>query len=187
MILSNDHKCLLLRIAREEICKHLFPDRKNSSGEKDIPVELERKCGAFVSLYVDQKLRGCIGTFSEDEKLVTNIKKMAYSAANYDSRFSSIKREECAGLKIEISVLSPRNPISGPDQIEIGRHGIFMELGSHRGTLLPQVAAEQDWTAEEFLGNCAKYKAGLDWEGWKAARLFTYEAIVFDSLFYEDC
>lgn len=187
MSLSRDHKCLLLKIAREEISTKLRSDNQNKLLDKNIPAELEIKCGAFVSLYVDQQLRGCIGTFSEDEKLIQNIKRLAYSAANHDSRFLSIQLEECARMKIEISILSPRIPISGPDQIEIGRHGIFMELGPHRGTLLPQVAVDQNWTAEEFLGNCAKYKAGLEWEGWKAARLFTYEAIVFDSQVFENC
>ena len=187
MILSTDNKCLLLRLAREEIIHHLLPDGRPGKKEPIIPVELKIKCGAFVSLYVDKKLRGCIGTFSEDEALIKNIKRMAYSAANHDSRFSSINIEDSERLKIEISVLSPRIPISGPDEIEIGKHGIFMEMGSHRGTLLPQVAVDQKWTAEEFLGSCAQYKAGLDRDGWKAAHLYTYEAIVFDSDTYDNC
>lgn len=187
MILSAHTKCLLLRLAREEIVHRLLPDERREKKELNMPSELVIKCGAFVSLYVDKQLRGCIGTFSEDETLIKNIKRMAYSAANNDSRFESINMEDCARLKIEISVLSPRIPISGPDEIEIGKHGIFMEMGSHRGTLLPQVAVDQKWTAEEFLGSCAQYKAGLDRDGWKAADLYSYEAIVFDSDTYENC
>jgi AMMECR1 domain-containing protein len=47
------------------------------------------------------------------------------------------------------------------------------------GTFLPQVATETGWTLEEFLGHCAKDKAGIGWNGWKDADIFIYEAIVF--------
>ena len=88
---------------------------------------------------------------------------------------------ELDGLKIEISVLSPRKKIQHKDEIILGTHGIFMKKGSYRGTLLPQVAIHQNWTVDEFLGNCAKYKAGLGWDGWKSAELYTYEAVIFTS------
>ncbi len=181
MSLSKEQKKMLLQIAMDEVLRHLIPEGKKRKQEKIIPEALRAKCGAFVSLYVGNQLRGCIGTFSEDEPLYKNIKKMTHSAATLDTRFSPIKAEEIGQLRIEISVLSPRVPIGGPEEIEIGRHGIYMELGSNRGTLLPQVALAQHWTVEDFLGNCAQHKAGLDWDGWKSARLFTYEAIVFDS------
>ena len=106
---------------------------------------------------------------------------MAVSAAFGDSRFSSIQDSELPKLELEISVLSPRQKITDPSEIVIGRHGIYIKLGSNRGTLLPQVAVTQNWTVEEFLGNCSKYKAGIGWNGWKAAEVFTYEAIVFRS------
>ena len=57
-----------------------------------------------------------------------------------------------------------------------------MKKGTNRGTFLPQVALKQNWTVEEFLGNCAKYKAGIGWDGWKSADLYRYEALVFSSL-----
>jgi hypothetical protein len=56
-----------------------------------------------------------------------------------------------------------------------------MIRGANRGTLLPQVAVKQGWTVDELLGNCAKYKAGIGWDGWKTAEIYTYEAIVFQS------
>ena len=181
MSFSPTQKRLLIELAREKILQVLKPKDRQGKQERIIPEALRVKCGAFVSLYVDNKLRGCIGTFSEEEPLYTTVKRMAHSAATSDSRFLPIKTEECGKLKIEISVLSPRLLIAGIEEIEIGKHGIYMELGSHRGTLLPQVAVDQGWTIEEFLGNCSRYKAGLDWHGWESARLFTYEATVFDS------
>lgn len=172
---------MLLEIARDEIKGQLLGEQKDRQSDRELPEVFQTKCGVFVSLYVDTKLRGCIGTFSEDKSLLSNIKSMALSAAMNDSRFTPIGAEETQGMRIEISVLSPRKRIQGPEEIEIGRHGIFVESGLNRGTLLPQVAVNQGWTVDEFLGNCSKYKAGLGWNGWKTASLFTYEATVFDS------
>jgi AMMECR1 domain-containing protein len=54
-----------------------------------------------------------------------------------------------------------------------------MEKNGRGGTFLPQVAEETGWTKEEFLGHCAADKAGIGWDGWKTADLYTYEALVF--------
>ena len=145
----------------------------------DLTETLQRKCGAFVSLYVEKELRGCIGTFSEEEALFKNVENMAISAAINDSRFTSIHPHELSQLELEISILTPRQKISDPSEIVVGLHGIYIKLGSNRGTLLPQVAVAQNWTVKEFLGNCSRYKAGIGWDGWKAAEIYTYEAIVF--------
>ncbi|MCP4312711.1 MAG: AmmeMemoRadiSam system protein A [Bacteroidetes bacterium] len=184
MSFSAEHKQILIAIARDEIHSHLLPGGKHKTTDREIPAELKTKCGAFVSLYVDGKLRGCIGTFSEDDPLFRNIRGMALSAALHDSRFTPIGAEETDQMKIEISVLSPRKSIEGPDEIEIGRHGIYIQQGMKRGTLLPQVAVSQQWNVIEFLENCSRYKAGIGIDGWRSAELYTYEATVFDS---EDC
>jgi uncharacterized protein (TIGR00296 family) len=106
---------------------------------------------------------------------------MAISAAINDSRFTSIHPHELSQLELEISILTPRQRISDPSEIVVGLHGIYIKLGSKRGTLLPQVAVAQNWTVKEFLGNCSRYKAGIGWDGWKAAEIYTYEAIVFQA------
>jgi len=181
MILEENEKEKLLGLAREAIEDHLD---LHSSGNPRFFVPssaLERKCGAFVSLYVKNKLRGCIGTFSEEESMFENVKQMAISAATTDSRFDPILPEELDNLSIEISILTPRTRIYDISDIEIGKHGIFMIQGMNRGTLLPQVAVSQNWDVYQLLGNCSRYKAGLGWEGWKTAELYTYQAIVFSS------
>lgn len=181
MILTAYQKSLLILLARNEILSHLNLSVQLDPGLNNIPDALKVKCGVFVSVYVEDKLRGCLGTFSEEKTLYSNVKRMALSAAAHDSRFLPVAGDEVQKLKIEISVLSPRKAISGPEEIEIGRHGIFIEQGTARGTFLPQVAKDQNWTAEEFLARCSENKAGIGREGWKTARLFTYEALVFDS------
>ena len=181
MILSDTDRSFILALAMDTIYTSIerggIPARSNAP----VPDSLNLNCGAFVSLYVEGKLRGCIGTFSEEETLLRNVEKMAISAATSDTRFNPIETEDLNDLKIEISVLSPKQRIYDKDDIILGEHGIYMESGRNRGTLLPQVAIKENWTVEEFLGNCAKYKAGIGWEGWKAADLFIYEAFVFSS------
>ena len=81
--------------------------------------------------------------------------------------------------RIEISVLGPLEAIDGPSQIEVGRHGLVVELGWHRGLLLPQVATEWRWDAETFLAHTC-HKAGLPRDAWKhGAKIFRFEAEVF--------
>lgn len=181
MNISFPDKRMLLGLARKTIHDRIAPEKQSLGPVKDLPPAASIKCGVFVSLYVDGKLRGCIGTFSEDNPLSVNIKNMALSASSSDNRFSPIEADELDRLKIELSILSPRKPISDKSEIILGKHGIYMEKDYDRGTLLPHVAIQQNWSVDEFLGNCARYKAGLGWDGWKNAELYTYEAIVFNS------
>jgi len=178
MKLSEEDKRLLLGLARQAIENHLNGDPPPLPTLLDC---LEVRCGAFVSLYIRGKLRGCIGTFSEKEKLHRVVRDMAIAAATCDSRFLPLKKMELKNLEIEISVLTPRKPIADPSEIVIGVHGIYMKSGNRKGTFLPQVAVTQNWDVYEFLGHCAEGKAGIGWHGWKEAELFTYEALVFKS------
>jgi AmmeMemoRadiSam system protein A len=183
MSLSEKEKTTLLHLARRSIVRWLDRETREEgliSGE-EFSGALAEHCGAFVSLYVEGKLRGCIGTFSEEHPLWKNVRDMALSAATSDDRFTPIGADELHSLSIEISVLSPRERVSDYRDIVPGKHGIYMIKGANRGTLLPQVALQQNWTLEELLGNCARYKAGIGWDGWKNAELYTYTATVFRS------
>ena len=180
MLIKTDQE-ILLRMAKEAIEESLLPDNRRQGSTTPFPEPLRILCGAFVSLYVKRDLRGCIGTFNEDLPLHENVRNMAISAATTDTRFKPILRDELKRLIIEISVLSPRVRVHDISEIILGKHGIFMTRGSRRGTLLPQVAVTQNWSVEEFLGNCARDKAGIGWDGWKNAELFTYEAFIFRS------
>jgi AMMECR1 domain-containing protein len=76
--------------------------------------------------------------------------------------------------------------IENINEIVLGRDGIYMRKGIHTGTFLPQVATETRWTLEEFLGHCARDKAGIGWQEWKEAELYTYEALVFSEEDFHD-
>lgn len=179
MHLNQNDKKYLLKLARETIVD--FINNKNilKISEDSIPDTCKVKCGAFVSLHKNGKLRGCIGHFGEDIPLFQTIQEMAIAAATNDYRFSPVNKTEIDLIEIEISVLTPMKKIQNISEIVLGKHGIYIKIGNRGGTFLPQVATQTNWTLEEFLGHCSQDKAGLGWDGWKKAELFIYEAIVF--------
>ena len=138
------------------------------------------RAGAFVSLYVEDDLRGCIGYLERDLPLVQVIERCAVSAAVSDPRFPSLSAPEWSRTTIEISVLGPIEPVAEITEIEIGRHGLVAEQGQRRGLLLPQVATEWGWSREEFIQHTCR-KAGLAKDAWQhgAATLYKFEAEVF--------
>ena len=143
----------------------------------DSPVGVlkEKGYGVFVTLHLNGRLRGCIGRFTSNQSLHATIREMALSAAFDDPRFPSLTKKEAQLIDIEVSVLSPLKKIASIDEFKLGRDGIYMIKGSRHGTFLPQVAEETGWTTEEFLGHCARDKAGIGWDGWKDAELYTYQ------------
>ena len=178
-VLSDEEKKILKEIA--------FTSIKDSLAGKPVarpilnaqyPV-LNSKCGAFVSLHKQGRLRGCIGHFGEDVPLHEIVAEMARAAAFEDPRFMPVTMDELEDIDIEISVLTPMRRIQSLDEFELHRHGIYIRRGYHSGTFLPQVADEVNWTKEEFVSHCAQDKAGIGWDGWRDAELYVYEAIVF--------
>jgi uncharacterized protein len=163
LYLSEADRQNLLLLARKAIVdavtRRELPD--------SIPLEgifAERR-GVFVTLHVRGELRGCIGTTERDEPLGDGVVRCAASAALHDPRFPPMRADELDELRIEISVLSPVTPIEVED-IEIGRHGLVISDGEHRGLLLPQVAVEHHLSREQFLGETCR-KAGLSRETWR--------------------
>ena len=178
-VLTDQEKKILLNIARSTIEEYLKTGNVAKVNMNDLTENIELDCGAFVTLHKDGALRGCIGRFMADEPLYAIIQKMAIAAATQDSRFPTVELDEMESIDIEISVLTPLKEIDSIDEIEMGRHGIYIKKGFASGTFLPQVALETGWTKEEFLGYCARNKAGIGWTGWKDADIYTYEALVF--------
>jgi uncharacterized protein len=174
--LSDEDEQLLLGIARrsiEEAVRGETPaDLQGISGA------LLEKAGAFVTLRNQGSLRGCIGHVDADEPLARCVAECARAAALHDPRFAPVTAAELANLSIQISVLSPLFDIH-PQEIEIGRHGLYVSSGLHRGLLLPQVAAEWNWDRERFLDEtCAK--AGLPSDAWRrGARIQGFTTWVF--------
>jgi AmmeMemoRadiSam system protein A len=129
------------------------------------PGILSRRACAFVSLHAQGRLRGCIGQLEPDDTLGRVVARCAMSAAREDPRFEPVCAAELAEIEIEISVLSPPEPIR-PEEIETGKHGLVITRGEKRGVLLPQVAVHYCWTPERFLEETC-VKGGMEREAWR--------------------
>lgn len=124
--------------------------------------------GCFVTLTNKGDLRGCIGTFHPNRPLAKMVVEMGRAAAR-DPRFRShpITPHEVPELTVEVSVLSPLEPTDRPEELEIGKHGIYVVAPGGSGCFLPEVATDMGWTAEQFLSYCCDGKAGLSPDAWR--------------------
>ena len=125
---------------------------------------LDEMRGAFVTLHLRGRLRGCIGYIVPQHSLYRTVAEAARAAAFEDPRFQPVTAAEAAQLAVEISVLSPPRPIR-PEEVVPGIHGLIVTKGSRRGLLLPQVPVEWNWDRETFLSQTC-LKAGLPADAW---------------------
>ena len=121
--------------------------------------------GAFTTLHLDGRLRGCIGYVIPVHSLYQTVAETAQAAAFDDRRFPPVTADEASQLTVEISVLSPLRPIR-PEEVVTGVHGLAVTKGGRRGLLLPQVPVEWHWDRETFLSQTC-LKAGLPPDAWR--------------------
>ena len=176
-LLCSEDRRALLDLARhavvEAVCHGRVLEFPPPSGALAAPGR------AFVTLHRSGQLCGCIGQVVPSDSLAATVVRCAIGAATKDPRFRPVRPEELAELEIELSILSPLEPIQ-PETIQVGRHGLMVARDQLRGVLLPQVAVEHRWTRDRFLEEtCAK--AGLPPDAWKdpATRVMAFTAEVF--------
>ena len=131
---------------------------------------------AFVTLTTTAGgLRGCIGHIIPRMSLARSVIDNAASAALHDRRFPPVTAKELPGLRVEVTVLSPLQPVADPSEIVVGVHGVYLELGQAGSVFLPQVPVEQKWDRKPYLEQLS-LKAGLPADAWKKARLSRFSA-----------
>lgn len=163
--LNREQQVKLLKLARKTIAEHL--NVEYNSGGLDFSDEiLQEKCGAFVTLHSEGNLRGCIGNIVGVNPIPQTIVEMSNSSAFRDPRFHPLAKSEYSSIDIEISVLSPIEPVNEITDIVVGRDGLIVSSGFNSGLLLPQVPVEQGWDLETFLTHTC-YKAGLPGDSWR--------------------
>ena len=177
---TEKERSQLFAIARKSIRSMLYDNKKNVFDEKTLPSKLLIPMGAFVTLKINGALRGCIGRFISSTPLYEVVQASALSSAFEDPRFAPLTKDEFENTDVEITVLGPLKKIESISEIVLGKHGIYIKKDFKSGTMLPQVATENGWTVEEFLGYTSREKAGLGWDGWKNAEIFIYEGIVLE-------
>ena len=181
MELTDKEKNTLLDIAKNAIAAKInhqeMPELKIDSET------LKSKRGAFVTLKKSGHLRGCIGYIKAYKPLWETVQEMAVAAAFHDPRFPSLKQDEVQHLTFEISVLSPFKRVKDINEVEVGKHGLYMFHGHKSGLLLPQVAIEYEWDRETFLKETC-YKAGLPLDSWmdEATEIYIFSADYFGDI-----
>lgn len=172
---SQEERTSLLRLAHESILSAL--QGREFSLDPPTPHFAELR-GAFTSLYLDGQLRGCVGYVLPTSSVYRAVAETARAAAFEDTRFRPVTIEEAPHLQIELSILSPPQPITA-EAIEVGRHGLLISSSFRRGLLLPQVPIEHGWDRITFLEHTCR-KAGLPPDAWqKGATIEAFTAEIF--------
>jgi AmmeMemoRadiSam system protein A len=175
-MLSDTQKQSLLKLARDVIHARLHHSTYTSP---DDPAFAEKR-GMFVTLHIFGKLRGCIGYIHAYKSILDTVKEMALAAAFRDPRFPPVQADELPDISIEISLLSPMEPVQDISEITIGRDGLYLDHPYSSGLLLPQVATEWNWDRDTFLQQVCR-KAGLPDQAWQddGAQLYRFSAEIF--------
>lgn len=175
--LSVEERRALLWLARQSIRAILEAD--DAPKLTQATPALVAPAAAFVSLYTNGELRGCVGTLSADTPLHDTVVRVACSAAFGDPRFTSLRASDLPSLAIEISRLGPLVPATAT-QIEIGVHGVSLDCQGGQAVFLPKVAAEHGWDREMLLSALCR-KAMLPADAWQRpdTELFVFTAEVF--------
>jgi AmmeMemoRadiSam system protein B/AmmeMemoRadiSam system protein A len=166
-----------------QIAKTVIENKARGKTVPDFKIEspvLKENRGAFVTIHKRGQLRGCIGYIEGRGPLHKTIEEMAEAAAFRDPRFTPVKEKELPELELEISVLTPLKKIQDVNEIQVGKHGIYIKKGWYSGLLLPQVATEYGWDRQTFLEHTCQ-KAGLPPHAWKEkdTEIYIFSADIF--------
>jgi len=172
--LSSEEKQFLLELARKTVKEYVTTGKIPEVDVKE--GRLLANGATFVTLKKNGHiLRGCIGNIIPVMPLYKSVIRNAVSAATRDPRFPPVTVAELQDLEVEVTVLSPLEKIINIDDIEVGKHGLYIVKGNRSGLLLPQVATEFGWNRFQFL-QAVSEKAGLPPDAWQEATLYRFTA-----------
>lgn len=177
---SPEQGRLLIALARNAIASEFY----DVTAELPQPEWLQQPGATFVTLTQRGELRGCIGSLEAQRALRDDVQANARAAAFKDPRFLPLSRDEFAGTQVEVSILSPAEPMHFADeadalaQLRPGQDGVILEHGLHHATFLPQVWQQLPEPAQ-FMAHL-KHKAGLAPDFWADdVRLSRYQVEKF--------
>ncbi|HED33486.1 MAG TPA: AmmeMemoRadiSam system protein A [Gammaproteobacteria bacterium] len=183
--ISDEEKAVLLDIARQSISHGLQYSHALPIQTENYSPLLQLQGASFVTLYINQQLRGCIGTLEAYQPLVNDVSEHAYAAAFKDPRFAAVNASELPLLEIHISILTPARPMQFSSEADLirqlkpGIDGLILEDEHHRGTFLPSVW-EALPEARDFLSHL-KMKAGMNRNDWHPGiRVSRYKTVLIE-------
>ncbi len=174
----------LLQIARQSIRNGLYGGDALEVALHELSDALTARLGVFVTLMQQDNLRGCIGSMHSSEPLAQSVAESAHGAAFNDTRFPQLAEHELDQVRIEVSILSPMEPLTSPNRSDLlatlrpDVDGLLLQDRHYRSTFLPKVW-EQLPDPEEFL-NHLLVKAGLPTDHWSTTiQFFRYHTVSF--------
>jgi len=188
--LTNDQGQTLVQLARFIIMEKLGrtpPDKPYQALQAKLAEPcFDQVAGVFVTLTLNSRLRGCIGSLEGTTPLRKEVCCNASKAAFEDSRFQPLDVDELERVHIEVSILTPPHPLEYSsttdllNQLRPGVDGVILRQGISGATFLPQVW-EQLPQPERFLGQLC-LKAGLPEKKWQtdSLEIETYQVQSFE-------
>lgn len=189
--LSEEQGQVLVQLARQTIMQELgkaVPPDEFESVQKSLQDRCYQSyCGTFVTLKINDQLRGCIGNLTANEPLSEGVRRNAINAAFHDPRFPPLTKKELEKVDIEVSILTEPQPLAYVDgedlltRLRVEIDGVIIRKGQASATFLPQVW-EQLPEPEEFLEHLC-LKAGLSSDAWRKNKLdiLTYQVQYFEA------
>ncbi|BBO69251.1 MEMO1 family protein [Desulfosarcina alkanivorans] len=190
-MLTPEQGAALVTLARQTLAAH-FGETAGPADDRQLAMQLadgalQARCGTFVTLKMDDQLRGCIGSLSATAPIVSGVRDNALNAALHDPRFPPLGKKELDRVHIEVSVLSEPAPLAYTDAADLlsrlrpGIDGVILKKGLASATFLPQVW-EQLPQPESFLSHLCM-KAGLPADGWREGDL---TVLVYQVQYFEE-
>ncbi len=181
---------ILVKLARKTILENLGK-KMASDHARQLSDALKDSCfnerrGTFVTLKIDGRLRGCIGSLTSNESILTGIRRNALNAAFRDLRFPPLTTDEFKHVDIEISILTEPQLLEYTDysdllsKLRVNVDGVIIRKGRAVATFLPQVWKQLP-EPEIFLSHLCS-KAGLPKNAWQNTKLevLTYQVQYFE-------
>lgn len=168
---SDEERSFLLKLARDTVTAAAEHKKSPAPPESALSPRLAEKRACFVTLTKHGDLRGCIGTLVARDPLYAEVIDKARAAAVEDPRFRPVSAEEVPRLEIEVSVLTPPEPLafSSPEdllkKLHPGKDGVVLQIGQNAATYLPQVWGQLP-DRIQFLDTLAE-KAGCPPKAWR--------------------
>ena len=176
---------LARRTLNEKLGRPMDKSRTRSLDTALADPDFETRRGTFVTLTIEDRLRGCIGSLEPDKSIREGVRENALNAAFHDPRFPPVTSRELDGIDIEVSILTRPRVLEYTDgkdlavKLHRGTDGVIIRKGYARATFLPQVW-DQLPRPGDFLGHLCR-KAGLAADAWQTTELevMTYQVQYF--------
>ncbi len=183
--LNNKDKQKLLELARQALIRGICGEQVPPLDLAQLPESLRQPGATFVTLTRKGELRGCVGALEAYQPLAEDVYEHALAAAVQDYRFPPVSPPEVAELEIEISRLTPSQPVEFQDWMDLlsrlrpNIDGVILVDGMRRATFLPQVWEKLPDPADFMDHLCLKMGVNADLWRYKMMKVYTYQVEEF--------